>query len=86
MLVHVRTTIRLPDELYTEVRVQAATQGATVTSFIEEALRESLRRHLDRATTLPYVVEPYRGGVVLPGVDLDDNAALAELMDADDRA
>ena len=86
MLVHVRTTIRLPDELYTEVRVQAATQGATVTSFIEEALRAALRRHLDRATTPAYVVEPYGSGGVLPGVDLDDNAALAELMDADDRA
>lgn len=86
MLVPVRTTIRLPDELYTEVRVQAATQGSTVTSFIEEALREALRRHLDRSSQPPYVVEPYGDGGVQPGVDLDDNAALAELMDADDRA
>lgn len=83
---HVRTTIRLPDELYTEVRVRAATQGATVTSFIEEALREALRHHLEQPALARYAVEPYRGGSTQPGVDLDDGAALAELMDLDDRA
>lgn len=84
MLRCVRTTIRLPDELYTRVRVEAAGSGTTVTSFIEDALRAALARHDSTRTTgaaRPYVVRPIGGNGVQAGVDLDDASALADLMD-----
>ena len=80
-----RTTIRLPDDLYTRVRVTAAQEGETVTSFLEEALRAALARHEQPPPRLRYQVAPFHGDGVQPGVDLDDNAALVDLMDVDAR-
>lgn len=80
-----RTTVRLPDDLYTEVRVRAAADGATVTSFIEEALRAALARRDEHTTVEPYRIEPWGSGGPAPGVDLDDSAALLDLMDGDAR-
>ncbi|CAN5254667.1 hypothetical protein BH20ACT5_BH20ACT5_03710 [soil metagenome] len=83
MLSHMRTTIQLPDELYTDVRVVAAAEGRTVTSFIAEALRAALADREQGPAGTPYRVEPFEGTGLAPGVDLDDNAALLTLMDAD---
>lgn len=78
-----RTTIRLPDDLYREVRVTAASAGGTVTSFIEEALRAALLRAVDPAAggRTAYLVRPVGAGGTRPGVDLTDSAGLLELMD-----
>lgn len=78
-----RTTIRLPDDLYKQVRVTAATQGQTVTDFIADALRAALGRKEEAPSRMPYRVTPFQGGGLRSGVDLDDNAALLDLMDAD---
>jgi hypothetical protein len=52
---------------------------------VEDALREALARRpargRDRRTELP----TFAGGRLLPGVDLDDNAALLELMEGSGR-
>ena len=73
-----RTTIRLPDELYDQVRRRAMDEGQTVTSFLERALRRALAEHDgDR----DFVVEPFRGTGTLPGVDLHDNAAILDVME-----
>ncbi len=85
MLRHMRTTIRLPDDLYMQVKVTAATQGETVTAFIAEALRAALAQRERAPHTAPYRVSPFRGAGLLPGIDLDDNAALLDVMDADAR-
>lgn len=86
MLVHVRTTIRLPHDLYTRVKVMAASQDATVTSVIEDALRSALARHEQAPSRTPYRVAPLQGNGLQPGVDLDDNAALLDLMDTGARS
>ena len=82
MLICMRTTIILPDELYDQVRLAAAQDRRTITSLIEEALRRVLaeRAAAGEAPRFEATVIPGRG--VQPGVDLDDNAALADLMDA----
>jgi len=80
-----RTTIRLPDDLYKRVRVMAATEGSTVTSFIEEALRAALVERHGAKTRAAYRVNPFGGDGLQSGVDLDDNSALYDLMDADAR-
>jgi|NGEPerStandDraft_6_1074524.scaffolds.fasta_scaffold00746_13 hypothetical protein len=77
-----RTTIRLPDDLYQQVRTEAMAAGRTTTSFIEEALRAALlRRQAVRRDGEHYRVEPFAGTGMLPGVDLSNSAALLELMD-----
>jgi predicted transcriptional regulator len=78
-----RTTINLDDDLYAEIKVAAARSRRTVTSFIDEALRRELREQAERkdGTGEKFVIEPIRGGRLLPGVDLDDSSALLDLMD-----
>lgn len=77
-----RTTIRLDDALLEQAKREAARRGETVTSLIERGLRLVLatprqrpkRRHVD----LPVCRE---GGGTLPGVDLDDSAALLDIVE-----
>lgn len=82
MVMCMRTTINLPDELYGEVRRRAADEGRTVTSFLEQALRAALARH-EAGEKPPFVIDPFVGDGVLPGVDLNNSAALLELMEED---
>ena len=82
MVVRVKTTINLPDELYGEVRRRAADEGRTVTSFLEQALRDALARH-EAGEKSPLLIDPFVGDGVLPGVDLNNSAALLDLMEAD---
>jgi hypothetical protein len=77
-----RTTINFDDDLLAEAKQVAARTGRTLTAVVEDALRESLhRRHRTsrRAAELPTFGE----GGVQPGVDMDDSAALLELMEQD---
>lgn len=80
-----RTTIRLPDELYRRVRLRAHEEGRTVTSLIEESLRRQLDAPAAAAEQVPYRVVPYGGGGLQPGIDLDSNAALLDRLEEDDR-
>lgn len=81
MLICMRTTIILPDDLYTTIKRTAADESRTVTSVIEEALRAAMRARQERREAPAYVVAPIAGRGVQPGVDLHDSAALADLMD-----
>ena len=76
-----RTTIRFDDQLLKEIKVAAAESGRTLTQVVEEAVRESLarRRRAGRRERAPLPV--FKGGVLLPGVDLDDSAALLDIME-----
>ena len=74
-----RTTIRLPDDLYGQVRRRALETSATVTSVIENALRAALAERGDDEK--PFVVEPFHGTGTLPGVDLLDSASLLDVME-----
>ena len=77
-----RITILLDDELLAEVKQFAARSGNTMTAVIDDALRSMLARQqmvdggykLVRLTTVS-------GNGLQPGVDLDDSAALLELME-----
>ncbi|MBW0103532.1 ribbon-helix-helix domain-containing protein [Pseudonocardia sp. KRD291] len=78
-----RTTITIDDHLLDQVRRRAAEVGRTVSQVIEDGVRESLLRH-DDAGRPPFRVHTFSGGGTQPGVDLNDNAALLDLM-GDDR-
>ncbi|MGH8895654.1 MAG: ribbon-helix-helix domain-containing protein [Egibacteraceae bacterium] len=79
-----RTTITIDDELYRTVKQRAAQSGRTVGEIIEDAVRRALDER-PRTGNEPLAPLPTYGGTgVLPGVDLTNNAALRDLMDADE--
>lgn len=77
-----RTTIRIDEQLLKEVKLQATRQGKTLTAVIEEALRESLARKHDSEQRQTVQLPTFGGQGPLPGVDLDDSAALLDLMES----
>lgn len=80
-----RTTIRLDDDLLTAAKRLAVETGRTLTSVIEDALRQSLsRRHAPEQPAPAKLPLARGGGALQPGVDLDDSAALLELMESSD--
>jgi plasmid stability protein len=76
-----RTTVTIDDHLYRELKARAGASGRTVGDLIEDAVRDSLRARgaSERVELPPLPVSG--GGGLMPGVDLDDNAGLRELMD-----
>jgi hypothetical protein len=75
-----RTTVRLDDELLRAAKRRAVDRGVTLTKVIEDALRADLAREPTRPTE-PIRLTTVGGRGVRPGVDLDDGAALRDLMD-----
>jgi hypothetical protein len=77
-----RTTVRLDDALLQRAKREAAQRGETLTSLIERGLRLVLaspqRRAGRRHVEIPVCRE---GGGTLPGVDLDDSAALLDIVE-----
>lgn len=82
MLWCMRTTIRLDERLLAEAKKHAAESGSTLTAVLEDALRELLARREQRPTRRAVRLKTGGSGGVLPGVDLDDSAGLAELMES----
>ena len=76
-----RTTIRLDDELLTQVKKVAAERNRTLTSLIEDALRQMLAQQQSIAERQPVRLTTVQGNGPLPGVDLDDSAVLLDLME-----
>lgn len=79
---HMRTTIRLSEELLRKAKKRAADTNQTLTSLIEEGLRVvlagSITRRRGAAVHLP--VSRASGGT-LPGVDLNCSSELEDRMD-----
>lgn len=83
MLWCVRTTIRLDDRLLRELKKHAATRGRTLTAVIEDAVRQFLVRTVagdGRPKAPPFRAITFKGHL-RPGVDLDDSAALLDVME-----
>jgi hypothetical protein len=76
----VRTTIRIDDDLYRQVKEKAARSGRTVAAVLEDAVRRGLRP-AEQSAAGRYAVRPTGRGGLRPGVDLASNAAIAEAMD-----
>lgn len=75
-----RTTVRLDEHLLAQAKQHAAATGRTLTAVLEQALRESLARRSTLAKARPVRLKTVKGGGVRAGVDLDDSAALLDLM------
>jgi hypothetical protein len=81
MLFCMRTTLDLDKDLLIRAKEAAGRSGRTLTALIEDALREVLNRRKPRIPRKPFRVRTFRGGTVLPGVPVNDNAALRDVMD-----
>jgi hypothetical protein len=77
-----RTTVRLDDALLRAAKAEAARSGRTLTALIEDALRAALRRRRTKRDDAAVVsLATFKGNGLCAGVDLDDSAALNDLMD-----
>jgi hypothetical protein len=78
-----RTTLNLDDDLMRDAKRLAAERGTTLTALMEDALRIVVRRvekpQPRRRVRLPTFGVPGQG--FMPGVNLDSNAAMLELME-----
>jgi metal-responsive CopG/Arc/MetJ family transcriptional regulator len=79
-----RTTIRLDEQLLRDAKKLAAETGRTLTAVIEDALRETLARRASPPHDKHWEFPTFNMGGLMPGVDLDNSAALLDLMEADD--
>lgn len=82
MLCCMRTTIRIDDQLLKETKQLAAKTGKTLTAVIEDALRETLARQEAGQQRVPVKLPVVEGKGLQAGVDLDDSAALLDLMES----
>jgi hypothetical protein len=76
-----RTTVRLDDDLVKQAKMRAAEQGITLTQLIDESLRERLATRPRRMSVEPFRLPTFGKGGTRPGVNLNDNRALRDLMD-----
>jgi len=76
-----RTTVRINDALLEEAKREASRRGETLASLIEQGLRlvvaQSAAPHEKHRVVLPVSSET---GGVMPGVDLNNNASLLDIM------
>ena len=77
-----RTTVRLDDRLLREAKAVAAQERRTLTAVIDDALRQFLARRSVHRKRVPAKLITFGNGGLRPGVDLDDTAALIDLMEA----
>jgi len=76
-----RTTVRLPEDLMRRAKRKAAADGTSLTELIEGGLRQMLKEpaHKQLRRVLPPVSSA--SGGLMPGIDLNDSAALQEIED-----
>lgn len=80
-----RTTVDIPDDVLERARRIAAEKGRKLSEVVADALREAFYRREQqsgggvRGDDSPMPSD--RGDGVSPGVDLNDNAGLRDLMD-----
>jgi len=77
-----RTTVRLPEDLVRRAKRKAAAEGRSLTALIEDGLRRVVNEPVSVAGALR-ILPPVSSGAggLMPGIDLDDSAALQELDD-----
>lgn len=75
-----RTTVAIDDELLATAKKHARSLGLTLGQYVERALRALAAADVERRPGPRIPV--FRGGTgVRPGVELDSNRALQELLD-----
>jgi hypothetical protein len=79
-----RTTIRIDDDLLADAKRLAAETGRTLTAVVEDALREVLARRKKEPAKRRFSLPTINASGLRPGVDLNNSAALLDLMESSD--
>ena len=88
-----KRTVELDEKLVEEAEKVAAASGRTLTALLEDAVRaklddlrdqESDQTKLEKLHRTRVVLPVFHGGGPRPGVNLDSNVELQDLMDQDD--
>lgn len=80
-----RTTVTIDDQLLRAAKRRAAESGKSLNAVVEDALRTALAPRPAATNPEARPLPVFRGGALLPGVDLDDSVALQDLMEGTDR-
>jgi plasmid stability protein len=81
-----RTTIRLDDEVFRAYKQRAAERGTTLAQEIEGALRADLHSRRELVSEPQFEALVFEGDSSPALIDIDDNQAVQELMDDEERA
>jgi hypothetical protein len=79
-----RTTIRINDDLLKEAKAVALATDRTLTELVADSLRETLAQRRASAKRERVTLPTFKGSGLRPGVDLNDSAALLDLMEQQD--
>jgi len=77
-----RTTVSIDDGLLTEAKRIALASGTTLSGVIETAMRQMLAKRQQGRPKNPSPLVTYAGRGLKRGVDLDDAAALLDLLES----
>jgi len=76
-----RTTVDLPDDVLSEAKGRAAREGRTLSDVVSDAVRSAFAQTATADRKRVELPTFGRGGLQ-PGVDLDDGAALLDVMES----
>jgi plasmid stability protein len=83
MLLRMRTTINLDDEVFRAYKQRAAVRGMTFAQVVEDALRADLQSRVAADEEEPFDVLVFdEGSSAL--IDINDNRALQEMLDGEE--
>ena len=74
-----RTTIDIDDQLLLYAKHQAVKQGCTIKQILEDALRDFFAHPPLQHEVVS--LETFSGAGLKPGVNLDNNRSLSDIMD-----
>jgi len=83
MLICMRTTLNLNDDLVRQAKLRAAMENRTLTSVIEDALRRLLSGQVP-ADPVPYRVQTTFASDLQPGLDPKDPVFYKQIFEQDD--
>ena len=81
MLICMRTTIRLEDNLLKQAKKRAVEKNTTLTAVIEDALRAALAKAADTGRHKDVELPVSGSGGLCAGVDLDDASSILDVME-----
>jgi len=84
MLLCMRTTLQIDDQLMKAAKKAAAESGRTLTAVIEDALRIALSMARRKPESAKFKLPTFHMGELQPGVDLDNSAALLDILEEGD--
>ncbi len=71
MLLCMRTTIRIDDRLFAELKKLAAVEGRTLAAVIEDALREALSRRERQFSSAPFSLPTFGAAGLASGLTVE---------------